>query len=426
FQRLPGFFVAITNYTRLLIAPFNLHMEYGDKLFSFTDPRAILGVIIVISLIIFAIKRRHKNQLISFAILWFFVTLIPQSNIYPIKAYMAEHWLYLPSIGFFLVIANAGYRLSVYGFRKSTDREPNTEHRKPNLYILAAMALLITFYSVRTIQQNRYWQKPAAFYERTIKYAPESERLHNNLGFLYSKAGESNRAFGSYQKAIEINDRYVEAHYNLANLYLGANMYVEAIASYERVLAIEPDYKYAYNNLGNAYLSIGQEREALSSYKRALEIDPFYALTYYNIANIYLGQFRIEEAIEFYTKSIKIDGDYVDAYNNLGNAYLRKKDYDKAIDAYRKAISLDRAHARAYHNLSLAYENISRLQDAESSLKSAIDIDPQYASAYYRLSIICFKQKRYEMALSYCKRAADLGYKVDEGFLDTLRSLQRD
>ena len=102
-QRLPGFFVAVTNYLRLLVAPFNMHMEYGNKEFAFTNPQAILGIIIFASLLAVAVKQKEKRPVFSFSVLWFFVALLPASNIFPINAYMAEHWLYIPSIGFFMI-----------------------------------------------------------------------------------------------------------------------------------------------------------------------------------------------------------------------------------------------------------------------------------------------------------------------------------
>jgi len=105
FQRLPGFFVAVTDYARLLFLPLKLHMEYGNVLFPWGNLKAILGVIILFALLLYAFKRRKDDNLVFFSISWFFVALLPVSNLYPINAYMAEHWLYVPSIGFFLIAA---------------------------------------------------------------------------------------------------------------------------------------------------------------------------------------------------------------------------------------------------------------------------------------------------------------------------------
>ena len=57
-QRTPGFFVAITSYLRLLFLPFNLHMEYGDITFGLTDPPAIGGLVILVSALFYAFKKR--------------------------------------------------------------------------------------------------------------------------------------------------------------------------------------------------------------------------------------------------------------------------------------------------------------------------------------------------------------------------------
>jgi hypothetical protein len=45
FYRIPGFFIAIANYIRILIFPFDLHYEYGNALFKFYDYRAIIGIV---------------------------------------------------------------------------------------------------------------------------------------------------------------------------------------------------------------------------------------------------------------------------------------------------------------------------------------------------------------------------------------------
>ncbi len=104
-QRLPGFFVALTRYLGLLALPLGLHMEYGSRFFPFSDPRALAGLGILAGLLVLFFRLRPRQPLVSFSIGWFLITLLPVSNIFPLNAYMAEHWLYMPSVGFFLVVA---------------------------------------------------------------------------------------------------------------------------------------------------------------------------------------------------------------------------------------------------------------------------------------------------------------------------------
>ena len=198
-DRIPGIFVAITNYARLLIWPFNLHMEYGSFLFDFANPKAIIGVLIAALSLTAALKFRSKNKLISFSILWFFIALLPQSNIFPVNAYMAEHWLYIPSIGFFLIVAN--------GMTKC----------RGGLSLLCI--LLLIFYSTLTMMQNNYWREPIGFYERTLRYAPHSARVACDLGAMYHRAGNTKKAITLYKRALQIDPNYADARHNAALIY---------------------------------------------------------------------------------------------------------------------------------------------------------------------------------------------------------------
>ncbi|MDB4349842.1 hypothetical protein OAA99_02695, partial [Omnitrophica bacterium] len=178
-QRLPGFFIAITRYARLFLLPFDLHMLYGKDLFSWSEPGALIGVIILFSAGFYALRKRESDRLSFFAISWFIIALLPQSNLYPLNAYMAEHWLYIPSIGAFLILARGLTLL----------------YKKKGLVIIATIftAGLLAFYSFLTIKQNCYWKDPITFCERTLRYVPESAWMYNNLGNARYVKGEKDK-----------------------------------------------------------------------------------------------------------------------------------------------------------------------------------------------------------------------------------------
>jgi hypothetical protein len=62
-------------------------------------------------------------RLISFAIIWFFVTLSVESSIIPIRDVIYEHRVYLPSVGFGILMAvflhEAGESFSQLFLRKT-------------------------------------------------------------------------------------------------------------------------------------------------------------------------------------------------------------------------------------------------------------------------------------------------------------------
>jgi len=284
-------------------------MEYGNKLFAFGEPKAILGALILIALMMVAFRIRKDNKLVFFSVAWFLIALLPVSNLYPINATMAEHWLYLPSIGFFLIMAQIGSSL----------------YRTKDFRVLTSVAIIgfVIFYSALTVRQNSYWSEPIKFYERTLKYAPDSSGVYNNLGNSYRANKENEKAMGAFKKAIAINPDYALAYYNLGILYDVMNRNEEAITAYKRVIEIKPDYTEAYNNLGKTYNLIGNKEEAIAAHKKAIKIDPGHLESYFNLGNAYDDFGKSEKAIASYKRVISINPNYVDAYVNLGGV-IRK------------------------------------------------------------------------------------------------------
>ncbi len=302
-ERLPGFFAGLTNYIGILLLPINLHMEYGLRLFSFSDPKVILGAAILISAIIYALIQREKNRIVFFAIFWFILTLLPQSNLYPINAYMAEHWLYLPSVGVFLVVAGAS-NLVISNQVRKVKLTNLTWLDITRLAITAGGILaLIAFWSILTIRQNNYWRDPATLYKRTLVYAPNSVKILHLLGDVYYSAGNMKNAAGLYEK----------------------------------VIVMDPKYADAYNNLGNVYHAMGDNEKAKEFYKKAIDADSRCFSAYCNLGNIYNDAGKEEDAVIFYKKAAELEPGHWEVYHNLGIAYSALGKNEEAAAAYRKA-----------------------------------------------------------------------------------------
>lgn len=338
FQRAPGFFVAIANYLRLILFPFPLHMEYGNKIYRLIDPKAISGIALSLSLLIYAFRKQKAGSLIFFAITWFFISLLPSSNIYPrIAFYMAEHYLYTPSIGFFLVVAS-GLR-SLYLIKNF----------KP--FVILFISSLAVLYSYLTIKQNNYWKEPVTFYERTLKYAPDSARVHFNLGTVYADRNLIDKAINEYKKALELKPDYALVYNNLGVIFDKQSRFEEAIIQYKMAINIKPNLAETRNNLGSTYIKMNLLDEAILEFEKSIELKANYAPVYNNIGMAYYKKGDLENAIENYERSIKLNPFLAEAYNNLGVAYIRKGLVEKARHCWKKALEINPNYKSALDNL---------------------------------------------------------------------------
>jgi hypothetical protein len=102
----------IPYYIRLLFIPANLNLDYDWPITRNIDLLTVFFFVLLTSLIIVAIILFRKARLISFGIIWFFMTLSVTSSFIVIYDVIFEHRLYLPSIGFAMVIAFMISRIS--------------------------------------------------------------------------------------------------------------------------------------------------------------------------------------------------------------------------------------------------------------------------------------------------------------------------
>lgn len=326
-KRIPGFFAAITGYLRLLIFPAGLHLDYGEKIFNFIDPRAIFGIAAVLSLTLFALFKRQKNPLVSFSVFWFLLMLIPVSNIYPVSGpFMMEHWLYAPSLGFFLILAS----LICYAGKNSF------------AILFSRLFLLVILVSCffLTARQNTYWQDPVTLYKRAIRYNPQSWIFYNELGIEYANAGNYNEAVSCYRNALQINPELIGTYNNLAKVYKAAGRNAEAMAAYKKIKEIASALIKNYYERGNEYKEEGRYGKAIVFYKKALELDPGNFFLYDELAGTYVIMGKGEKAIPLFKKAIEINPDSGVLHNNLAVAYYYTKQYAQAVKHVDMALKL--------------------------------------------------------------------------------------
>src|SRR3989338_8050468 len=108
--RLFTFMHVLVDYFRLLLVPLGLHMERSmtvhTSLLQWPVWLGVLIILFILSVLLWLYKKNHPDfKAWLFGWGWFFAALAPVSGITPINAVIYEHWLYLPMVGFWFVIA---------------------------------------------------------------------------------------------------------------------------------------------------------------------------------------------------------------------------------------------------------------------------------------------------------------------------------
>jgi len=171
-----------------------------------------------------AFTKFKRFPILSFGILWFFISLAPTSNLLvPISGLLYEHWLYLPMIGIFLILIWLGIIA--------------TEKYSLQKVLAGIFIIFFVFLSWRTIERNKDWKDPITFYNQTLKYAPNSYRVINNLGMAYADQNDHWQAEEMYKRAINLDLANPVAYHNLGNTYRKTGEIDSAIENFKTAIS---------------------------------------------------------------------------------------------------------------------------------------------------------------------------------------------
>ena len=239
--------------------PSRLNLDYDFPLsHSLLDcPTTILSIIALTALIVLAVYRARRHRLLTFCILWFFVTLLIESSIVGIEI-IFEHRTYLPFMMLSLLLSDRIFR-----------RMP------PRLAVLVLCGLGVLF-SAWTYQRNMAWQTPTSLWTDCVKKSPQDTRALTQLGNAYRDSNQIKQAKLAYYAALKINPFYASAHNNLGNIFAEEANFNSAIYHFKQAIDHDPKPVLAYHNLGNVFVRQGKLNQAIDQYKKALEINPQY------------------------------------------------------------------------------------------------------------------------------------------------------
>jgi hypothetical protein len=195
-------------YIKLIIAPFGLSGFYDTQIYtSWLDPYVAVSVTAWAAVCI-AVVWKGSPQ-IKFWFLWFWIWLLPVSNIIPLEVYYADRYMYMPAVGVLLLFTLTLNRLTGGGVPHSWGLDDSTKDRG-NVFWgsswLTRGTILLGVIYLTTISINRIpvWHDEVSFWEDAATKSPGRAKTHFNLGYAYDIRGRFADAEKEYLEAAKI------------------------------------------------------------------------------------------------------------------------------------------------------------------------------------------------------------------------------
>ncbi len=188
---------------------------------------------------------------------------------------------------------------------------------------------------------------------------------HHLLGLCRSFLGQHVEALRHFDRALELNDAYIDAHVHRGIVLseLGRTRDAEAafrhaarageprVAGFPRAVAARLANLHA--DLGEAYTEAGAPAEALTQYRRAVELGPGFHDLRYRLARLLLDQGGVLEAREHLERILQGHPDFLDARAALGMALYLGGDPDGARREWTACRERQPGHPRVTAYLSV-------------------------------------------------------------------------
>ncbi|XP_066245654.1 protein O-mannosyl-transferase Tmtc3-like isoform X1 [Euwallacea similis] len=327
---------------------------------SLLDPRNLSTLASYMFLLLmigtaFVTENRHQSVVLLMSTSLLVLPFIPASNLFfPVGFVVAERVLYMPSMGFCMLI---GYGWQILRCKVG----------KKLAWSLAC--LLIVSHGAKTYLRNWDWENEYTIFMSGLRVNQRNAKLFNNVGHALESQGKFLEALQFFKTAVSVQEDDVGAYINVGRTYNHLKMYKEAEEAYLKAKSLLPKAKP-----GESYQA---------------RIAPNHLNVFLNLANlISKNHTRLEEADMLYRQAISMRADYTQAYINRGDILIKLNRTKEAQEVYERALLYDSNNPDIYYNLGVVFLEQGKASQALAYLDKALEIDPDHEQALLNSAIV--------------------------------------
>jgi tetratricopeptide (TPR) repeat protein len=208
-----------------------------------------------------------RSSRVALASMWLVLPLLPVLNVqvFGNGQFAHDRYLYMPSVGFSMLVALALRRLPAGRARLLG---------QPALQV-ALILVLACALGLSTASQNIYYANHTTFYLHSSAEAPNNDAIKTNLAGLLSEGGHYEEAVRIYEQVIARNPDAGFLNYDLGYTYYRMGKLEEAEYYLARATQLWPNWPTSFFYLGLTQFKMGHLEDAALNLRRALAITPY-------------------------------------------------------------------------------------------------------------------------------------------------------
>ncbi|MCA6364896.1 MAG: hypothetical protein IM638_17830 [Bacteroidetes bacterium] len=360
-ERLASSIVIFWRYIQLIAVPVQLSYDYSyndNPITGFGNVHVWLTLLLCGALFFVAFKQWKQRTVLSFGILFFFITFALTSNVFfLIGTTMAERLTFTPLLGF--CIAAGWFIVRYTGALKQVPGKLHTA----SLLVTAALVLP---YSIRTFTRNADWKNNTTLMTADAQTETGSARIYYNYGTVIinrvapdapqpQRFAAADSAMAAFRNTLRIDSTYAQAWYQMGVCHYRRNEYAQSAAAFYKARALDPKQDVD-RNLADALHSAKQYDSAAVVLARVIRRNDAAQNTTAKLAEALLNLNDTAAAINTLHTGISRDSLYTGNYLLLGNIYGISKQYPQSREVLEKALRIEPGNMQIVQALALTLQ----------------------------------------------------------------------
>lgn len=306
----------------------------------------------------------------------------------------------------------------------------------------------------RAIMLVELGQRKEAFRELTVaqKLDPANPKIFQNIGTFHHQGKNYVEALENYNKALELDPKYVLAIMSRAKLcgdmgdvagglldceralaiapkddriyYIRSLLRIvsgdmkRALKDIDRAIELRPDHYNYYFNKAGIFKELGQRKLAMGCYEKTLELNPRFSLAYLNRGDVFRDLENVGAAFEDYKMAIRFNPTHPAAYHRLGLHFAKKREFETALEYYNSALQRQNDHFDSLYSRAVVLQLLDRNEEAIADCSKVLSVAPgDYLTLVLR-GALYLTEKKLELALVDLDKAISVNARGIEAYIE--------
>ncbi len=216
--------------------------------------------------------------------------------------------------------------------------------------------------------------------KKLLKINPKNSEILNLYGEIQASKNESSKAETAFERAIDINRKWLRPRFNLVQLHINEKKTEKAILLLKQAAKEFPKRPEIHLKMATIYSQNRNFKKSMTAYEKVMSLDPKNEAAANNLAMLLINH-KIDSAD---TKKALMIAKRFERSNHpgfldtLGWAYYKNHDLENAIRILKRSVTIEPDNAEHQYHLGLIYKQAGFKEKAKYHLKISLSTGQKF------------------------------------------------